>query len=425
MRLAFLTHEPFHPPSGGGSAEAPYLIRELVRRGHRVHLFGPAFPDSTAVAARFGITFHPFERWQMGRYTRLRNLKYLLYPTALAGLVRDTIAECGRREAGFRFDVLLAQHTISAVAAGRLRRELQCPVVFNFLDYLTGFMETWPAWVMPSPVVRALTRFELSLPRRFHADGVLTVSTPLAERFIATGLAPDRVKAIRYGFDAAHFTPGPTPPPDRNLWCSCTASSTNTIWVALPGSPSDALPMPDRTPSSGLSDAKPPRWAAFCGMSVPRIRDPARADGIRSLSRSCRSDSPGHGRTGPVRGIQRHALRVVAKAVEYLGCGIPVASTPLENLSRYFRDELAIRFSSDFSGPGLAAAILAWLETPEAERRRLGLLAAERVARELDWSRVTAAAVDFVEGVVGRSAWERVQARDRIAKPASGPGEGH
>ena len=46
MRLAFLTHEPFHPPSGGGSAEAVYLVEEFVRRGHEVHLFGPEFPDS-------------------------------------------------------------------------------------------------------------------------------------------------------------------------------------------------------------------------------------------------------------------------------------------------------------------------------------------------------------------------------------------
>ena len=36
MRIAFLTHEPFYPPSGGGSAEAAYLVQELVRRGlHR------------------------------------------------------------------------------------------------------------------------------------------------------------------------------------------------------------------------------------------------------------------------------------------------------------------------------------------------------------------------------------------------------
>ena len=56
MRLALLTHEPFYPPSGGGSAEANYLVSELTRRDHEVHLFCPDFPDRDAIAARFGIT---------------------------------------------------------------------------------------------------------------------------------------------------------------------------------------------------------------------------------------------------------------------------------------------------------------------------------------------------------------------------------
>ena len=55
MRLALLTHEPFYPPSGGGSAEANYLVNELTRRGHEVHLFCPDFPDRDAVATRFGV----------------------------------------------------------------------------------------------------------------------------------------------------------------------------------------------------------------------------------------------------------------------------------------------------------------------------------------------------------------------------------
>jgi len=107
MRLAFLTHEPFYPPSGGGSAEAIYLAQELVRRGHRVHLFCPAFPDPDKLEKRFagehtpctprrangsgtpaarppasaeaggelsgGLKCHFFRIWQLGRYTSLRN----------------------------------------------------------------------------------------------------------------------------------------------------------------------------------------------------------------------------------------------------------------------------------------------------------------------------------------------------------------
>ena len=145
MRVAFLTHEPFHPPSGGGSAEAPYLVAELARRGHAVHVFCPDFPDADGVAARFGVAVHPFTRWPMGRYARWRNLKYLRYPGALAHWVRAELAVRRRADPAFRFDLLLAQHTISAVAAVRLRRELGVPAVLNYLDFLTGFMETWPA----------------------------------------------------------------------------------------------------------------------------------------------------------------------------------------------------------------------------------------------------------------------------------------
>ena len=77
FRIAFLTHEPFYPPSGGGSAEAVYLAGEMVRRGHEVHVFCPQIPDAEAVAKKFGVRLHPFTKWPMGRYARLRNFKYL------------------------------------------------------------------------------------------------------------------------------------------------------------------------------------------------------------------------------------------------------------------------------------------------------------------------------------------------------------
>src|SRR2546422_2345578 len=115
MKVAFLTHEPFYPPSGGGSAEAIYLVREMVQRGHEVHLFCPAFPEPDKVKRLFagehaagpgrkstpdpsregnpdemsgapppslggapgGLRCHLFTTWQMGRYTPLRNFKYL------------------------------------------------------------------------------------------------------------------------------------------------------------------------------------------------------------------------------------------------------------------------------------------------------------------------------------------------------------
>src|SRR5437773_2751713 len=99
MRVAFLTHEPFYPPSGGGSAEAVYLAQEMVRRGHEVHLFCPRFPDTDAAKRKFGIELHPFESWPMGRYTSLRSFKYLAYPFFLQRMVERAATCSGHRPA--------------------------------------------------------------------------------------------------------------------------------------------------------------------------------------------------------------------------------------------------------------------------------------------------------------------------------------
>ena len=388
MRVAFLTHEPFHPPSGGGSAEAPYLVREFVRRGHAVEVFCPAFPDSESVARQFGITVHPFTRWRMGRYARLRNLKYLLYPSALARLVRSTPAQ---------YDVLFAQHTISAVAAGRLRRDLEIPAVLNFLDYLTGFMETWPAWVMPRPVVRTLTRFELSLPRRYDVEGILTVSRPLADRFIATGYPAERVRAIQYGYDASLFQPAPEgPTPATPVVVMHGSFDQHHLGrIAL-----DAV--------SRVAAARPGVAFRFVGRETPALSRfvqslRARVPGVRlelpgfipyeAVAAQVKSATVG---LVPYEESNGTHCAFVAKAVEYLGCGIPVASTPLENLRTYFADEPAMRFGT-FDGESLAAQVMSWLDTPAPDRIGLGRAASARVAADLDWSGVTRRAVDFVE----------------------------
>ncbi len=402
MRVAFLTHEPFYPPSGGGSAEAIYLIEELVRRRHEVHLFCPDFPDRTEVAERFGIQIHPFTGWKMGRYARLRNLKYLLYPTALGRLVRTVLRERSARGLG-GFDVLLAQHTISAVAAGRLRRELHLPTVLNFLDYLTGFMETWPSWVMPGPVVRALTRFELSLPRRYEVDGVMTVSTPLADRFIATGYPGSRVRPIQYGYDAAKFAPLPPelwPGMDRPPVVVMHGSFDQHHLGAIA---SDAL--------RSVFSVRPEVTFRFVGRETPSLKQFAAK--LRTACPGIRLELTGF---VPYTEVARRVADAdlglvpyeesngthcafVAKAVEYLGCGLPVISTPLENLRRYFADEPAIRFSG-FDGASFAAGILGWLDVPPPVRRVTAAKAAVRVSGSLDWRKVTANAVDFVEAVV-------------------------
>ena len=389
MRLALLTHEPFYPPSGGGSAEANYLVSELIRRSHEVHLFCPDFPEGDAVAARFGITVHPFTGWEMGRYTRLRSLKYLAYPGGLRRLVRRTARDIS-------FDAILSQHAISAVAAGKLKADLGVPVVMNFLDFLTGFMESWPAWAMPRFVLRRLMAYELSLPKRHDADAVLTVSDELARRFAETGFDPERLLSIHYGHDAKLFQPRTE---NREPGTVAMHGSFDTHHLG----PIAARAIAD------IALARPETQFLFTGTETNALKTLAKR--VRADAPSAKLECTGFvpyaevaGRLGqasvgiiPYEPSAGAHCAFVAKLVEYAALGLPVVSTPLAGVKTFFGDEPSVRFSA-FDGGTFARDVLDVLDNPppQAESERL----AKRVAAELDWSVICAQAVDRLEAVV-------------------------
>jgi glycosyltransferase involved in cell wall biosynthesis len=393
MRVAFLTHEPFHPPSGGGSAEAAYLVRELVRRGHEVHVFGPQEERPEEVATTFGIHLHPFTRWRMGRYTSWRNAKYLLYPAALA----RQVAAAARQ---IRFDVLLSQHAIAAVAAGRLRRPLQVPVVMNFLDHLTGFLETWPVWRMPPPLLALLKRYELALPRRFQAEAVLTVSETLADRFSAAGYPPARLRAINYGYDAAAFPFRPE---------AVAARAQGPLRIVMHGSfDHHHLQRIALEAVARVRAERPEVRFEFIGGETEAWRE-----FLRAARRQGVADGLHHRGFVPYDAIAGHLASAtvgmvpyeesagthcafVAKVVEYLAVGLPAVCTPLDGLRRYFHDEPLLRFSR-FQGASFGDTLLGWLREPWAARAALAEPAARRVKAHLDWPVICRRAADVVE----------------------------
>ena len=435
MKVAFLTHEPFYPPSGGGSAEAIYLAREMVQRGHEVHLFCPAFPEPEKVQKLFaventagpewkptpdpsregnpdaksaalppsmggrgssaGLQCHLFTTWQMGRYTPLRNFKYLAYPFFLQRMV-----ERGARRV--RFDLLLSQHAISAVAAGRLKQSLRLPVVMNFLDYLTGFMETWPRYLAPRRFIRALERFELSLPLRHQADGVLTVSDTLCDYFAQAGYPRKRILPIYYGYDAKLFRPAES--------AGGVENGTSGVVVMHGSFDQHHLGAIAAIALAYVSEKRPGVRFRFVGQQTPALLKFLKK--VEAAVPQARIECAGF---VPYAEIARRLANAtvgivpyeestgthcafVAKIVEYLGAGLPVVSTPLNSARRYFGNEPAVRFS-EFNGETFGQQILAWLDEPLERRRTLGLAASRRVQVELDWSAISKKAIDFVEQI--------------------------
>jgi len=393
MRLALLTHEPLHPPTGGGSAEALYLAREFVRRGHDVHVFCPAVPEAERLERDLGVRLHPFTLWRMGRYASLRSLKYLLYPLFLERLVARVARET-------RFDLLFSQHAISAVAAGRLKRRLGAALVMNQLDYLTGFMETWPAWLMPRPLLALLMRYELSLPRRFGADRVLTVSDALADRVAATGFPRERIQSVYYGYDSALF------PFDA---AAVAARGDDPPVVVMHGSFDHHHLGPIALEAlAHVRAERPDAVFRFVGQPTDTLRsflEAARKRGVGG-GVECPGFVPYREMAGRLAGASVGIVpyeasagvhcAFVAKVVEYLALGLPVVCTALEGIQRYFPDEPLIRYAR-FEGGHFGEQILAWLRTPLAERRKMSAPASLRVARELDWNVICRRAADAVE----------------------------
>ncbi len=363
----------------------------MVRRGHEVHVFCPQIADAGNVAEKFGIHLHQFSKWPMGRYAKLRNFKYLAYPFFLQRMV----AAAARTT---KFDLILSQHAISAVAAGRLKRQLHLPVVMNFPDLLTGFMETWPGYVAPRLLVKTLMRYELSMPSRYAVDGVLAISDTLAGHFVERGFAREKILPIYYGYDAERFPFRLQPvvekePPVVVMHGSLDVHHLGKIAF-------DALRY--------VTQSRPGTIFRFVGQRTVALEN--------FLSRA-QTEIPNFKfeSTGfvPYGEVARHLADAsvgivpyeesagthcafVAKIVEYVAVGLPAVATPLKSIQSYFKDDPMVSFS-EFNGMHFGQKIVRWLDESPLAWQIDAARSAARVRTELDWQPLCRKAVDFVE----------------------------
>jgi glycosyltransferase involved in cell wall biosynthesis len=331
----------------------------------------------------------------MGRYTSLRNFKYLIYPFFLQRLVE-------RNMVGNRFDFILSQHAVAAVTAGRLKKKHGIPTVLNFLDYLTGFMETWPVWLAPPPLLALIKKFELSLPVRYGVDGVLTVSDTLADYFAEAGYPRSKILPIYYGFDSRYF-------PLRDL--SQPPNQGKAPVVVMHGS-LDHHHLRDIAldAMAHVSQVMPETVFRFVGhqtgaletfLNQAREQAPqAKVECVGFVPYSKVSKHLSSANLGivPYEESTGTHCAFVAKIVEYLAVGLPIVSTPLNSAMRYFKDEPMIRFSS-FNGTQFGEDMVRALNTPFAHWAESAAPASAKVRAGLDWRAISKRAVDFIETI--------------------------
>jgi glycosyltransferase involved in cell wall biosynthesis len=365
----------------------------MVRRGHDVHVFGPQIPGAENVRKKFQVTLHPFTRWEMGRYARLRNFKYLAYPFFLERMV----AAAARTT---KFDLLLSQHAISAVAAGKLKRKLGLPVVMNFPDLLTGFMETWPGYLAPKPLVRALMRYEISLPVRYDVDGVCAISDEFADRLAVRGYPREKICPIYYGYAAEHFpfrvrTNVENRPPVVVMHGSFDAHhlgpiAFDAIKLVVANKPETIFRFVGRR-TAGLEKF------LQRAQTIPNFK--FEATGFVPYAEVAQHLADASVGIVPYEESAGTHCAFVAKIVEYVASGLPGVCTPLKSIRRYFQNDPMVRFS-EFNGADFGKKILSWLDESPAAWQLHAAQSAARVRTELDWQPLCRKAVDFIEKTV-------------------------
>lgn len=367
-------------------------MQEMVRRGHAVHVFGPQLGDAAGVEKKFGIKLHQFAKWQMGRYAKLRNVKYLAYPFFLERMVNAAARE-------MKFDLLFSQHAISAVAAGKLKRKLGVSVVMNFPDLLTGFMETWPGYIAPKPLVQALMRYEISLPVRYGVDGVCAISDEFAERLTARGYPREKICPIYYGYDATAFPVRESLPP----------TSQPPVVVMHGSFDAHHLGQIAFKAVKTVVAKKPETIFRFVGkrtaglekflqraQTIPDFKFEAKGfTPYAEVSQQLASATVG---IVPYEESAGTHCAFVAKIVEYVATGLPTVCTPLKSVRSYFGKDPLVKFS-EFNGEDFGRQILAWLEMPVASWQPHAEKSAARVRAELDWQPLCRKAVDFAERI--------------------------
>jgi len=298
-----------------------------------------------------------------------------------------------------KIDLLFSQHAISAVAAGKLKKKLGVPVVMNFPDLLTGFMETWPAYVAPKPLVHALMRYELSLPARYGVDGVCAISDEFADRLAARGYPRENICPIYYGYDAQMFPlrqqlPPVGSPPVVVMHGSFDAHHLGQVAF-------DAVKY--------VASNKPETIFRFVGkrtaglekflqraQAIPGFK--FEANGFTPYAEVSKQITTASVGIVPYEESAGTHCAFVAKAVEYVASGLPAVSTPLKSIGRFFQNDPMIRFSK-FDGEDFGRKIISWLDEPSENWKARAAQSAARVRTDLDWRPLCRKAVDFAEKV--------------------------
>ena len=263
-----------------------------------------------------------------------------------------------------KFNLLFSQHAISAVAAGKLKRKIGVPVVMNFPDLLTGFMETWPGYSRRS---RWFTR-SCATKSRCPCATAWTAFAPFPTNS-PTGSPRAAIRAK----ESARFITATTP---KNFRSGRSLPREKPPVIVMHGSfdahhlgpiAFDAIQFVTRQRPGivfrfvGKKTAALEKFLNRAQTEISGFKFEA-TDFVPYAEVASHLADASVGIVPYEESAGTHCA-FVAKVVEYVASGLPAVSTPLKSIRRYFQNDPMVRFSK-FDGEDFGKEIIGWLDEP-------------------------------------------------------------
>src|ERR1044071_4457792 len=202
-------------------------------------------------------------------------------------------------------------------------------------------METWPIYIAPPPIVKALERYEISLPRRYGVDAVLAISDALADHFSEAGFPREKICPIYYGYDAAHFpfratVPNGKKPPVIVMHGSFDAHHLGEIaFNAMRYVTQQRAGIVFRFVGKRTSALE--KLLNRAQKEIPNFK--FESTGFVPYAEVSKHLSDASVGIVPYEESSGTHCAFVAKVVEYVATGLPSVCTPLKSISSYFKDD--------------------------------------------------------------------------------------
>jgi glycosyltransferase involved in cell wall biosynthesis len=194
-RILYVTHEPFWPVGGGGTAGTFHVVNSLAKQGFEVVVFSPLNVPLHTVPLKQGIRLNPFTPFMLHRSVGLRNFKYLLYSfLSLLPLKRLLAHEV--------FDAVIVHNAVMAWPVVVLRKQIIAVKALRYTDFLSEFLMLHKGfWASVAPFLK---KYEIHLAK--HFERVFVVTDVMKKELLKTSdLSAQQVHVIYDGVDTGIF----------------------------------------------------------------------------------------------------------------------------------------------------------------------------------------------------------------------------